>query len=94
VGILTLALFSLAIPMVLLTIVAVLPFAITLIAVAPIAAILTGAWLGVRAAGRGIRWLGRGPGRPGVRRGQADLPSRDAPPRRLGDTAATGPSRC
>jgi hypothetical protein len=78
--------------MVLLTIVAVLPFAVPLIAVAAIAVILAGAWLGDRAAGRGSRWLGRGPRRPGVRRGQADLPNRNAPRGALGDTGATGPS--
>jgi hypothetical protein len=33
-------------------------------------------------------------GRPGVRRGQADLPNLDAPHGALGDTAATGPSPC
>jgi hypothetical protein len=73
VGILTFALFPLAIPIVVLTIVATLPLALPLIAVAAIAVILAGAWLGIRAAGRGIRRLGRGPGRPGVTRAQADL---------------------
>jgi hypothetical protein len=78
--------------MVLVTIVAVLSFAVPFIALAAIAAILTGAWLGVRAAGRGIHWLERGPRRSGVRGGHADLLNRDASRGALGDTAATGPS--
>ena len=89
-GILTMALFPFAIPLVLLTIAAVVPLALPLIAVAAVAAILTGAWLGIRAAGRGIRRLVRGPGRPGIPRVQADAANRDAP-RALGGTAATEP---
>ena len=92
-GILTMALFPLAIPMVVLTIVAVLPFALPFIAVAAIAAILRGAWLGVRAAARGIRRLVRGPGRPGVPRGRPDLAARDAL-HALGDGEKTGPRPC
>ncbi|MGH2985550.1 MAG: hypothetical protein ACRDLO_02545 [Solirubrobacterales bacterium] len=90
VGILTFALFPLAIPIVVLTIVATLPFALPLIAVAAIAAILIGAWLGIRAAGRGIRRLGRGPGRrasPGRTPNRRPATRHDA----LGDAAATGP---
>ena len=55
VGILTLALFPLAIPILALTIVTMLLLVIPLIAIAAIAAILIGAWHGIRAAGRGIR---------------------------------------
>jgi hypothetical protein len=78
-GILTMALFPFAIPIVLLTIAATLPFVLPLIVVAAVAAILTGAWLGIRAAGRGIRRLVRGRRRPGIPRVQADAASRDAP---------------
>jgi hypothetical protein len=66
VGMLMLVLFPLAIPFVSLTIVATLPLALPLIAIAAIAAVPTGAWLGIRAAGRGIRRLARSPGRPRV----------------------------
>jgi hypothetical protein len=61
-GVLTFALFPLAIPIVVLTIVATLPFALPLIAFGAVAAILTGTLLGIRAAGRGIRRLRRPPG--------------------------------
>jgi hypothetical protein len=72
VGILTVALFPLAIPFVALTLVGLLPFALPLIAIAVIAAILTVVWLAIRGIGRGIRRLGRGRGRPGVTRAQPD----------------------
>jgi hypothetical protein len=70
-GILTFALFPLAVPMLLLTIAAALPLALPLIAAAALGAVLKGAWLGVRAAGRGIRRLAHGPGHPDVTRAQA-----------------------
>jgi hypothetical protein len=75
--------------MVLLTIVAVLAFAVPFIAVAAIAAILTGARLGVRAASRGIRRLGRGPRTPGRHAGAGQRAHRGSLHRALGD-AATG----
>ena len=64
-GVLTFAL-PLALPFLILTIVATLPLALPLVAVAAVAAILTGTWLGIRAAGRGIRRLRRPPGRAGA----------------------------
>jgi hypothetical protein len=91
VGILTMALFPFAIPIVALTIVVTLPFALPLIAFAAIAAILIGAWRGIRAAGRGIRRLGRGPGRAGVSRAQAHLAGRDSLHGESGGAVATGP---
>jgi hypothetical protein len=91
VGMLTLALFPLAIPIVVLTIVATLPFALPLIAVAAIAAILIGAWRGLRAAGRGIRRLGGGPERTGASRARARLVGRDSLHGESGGAAATGP---
>jgi hypothetical protein len=57
-GVLTFTLFPLAIPLLLLTLVAVLPFVLPLVVLAGIAAILAGAWRGIRAAGRAIRQLG------------------------------------
>jgi hypothetical protein len=66
-GMLAFALFPLAIPIVVLTIVALLPLALPLVAVALIAAILTGVWLAIRAVGRGIRRLGRTSRHKGVR---------------------------
>lgn len=91
VAVLTFALFPLAIPIVVLTIIATLPLALPLIAIAAIAAILTGAWLGIRAAGRGIRGLGRGAGRPRVTPAQGEPAGRDALHGALRDAAATGP---
>ena len=76
VGILTFVFFPLAIPIALLTIVAALPLVLPLIAVAAIAAIVTGVWLGIRSAGRGIRRL---------------LPQRGVLQGGLRDAAATGP---
>ena len=61
-GILTFTFAPLAIPIVLLTIVAALPLALPVIALAMISAIFVGAWRGIRAAGQSIRRLGR----PGV----------------------------
>jgi hypothetical protein len=78
-GILTFAFAPLAIPIVLLTVVAALPLALPLIAIAAIAAILTGTWRAIRAAARGIRRLGRVLERRHVTRGR---------------TEATGPRPC
>ena len=64
-GALTFALFPLAIPILILTIVATLPLALPLIVFGALAAILTATWLGIRAAGRGVRRLRRSPGRAG-----------------------------
>ena len=71
-GILTFVLFPLAIPMVLLTIVAALPFVLPLFALAAIVLILAGAWFGIRAAGRVLLRLGRGIGHSGGTRPQAE----------------------
>jgi hypothetical protein len=70
-GILTFVLFPLAVPMLLLTIAAALPLVLPVIAVALVGAILKGAWVGIRAAGRGIRRLTHRPGHPAVTRAQA-----------------------
>jgi hypothetical protein len=56
-GILTFALFPFALPLLILTFAAALPFILPLVAVAMLAAILRGVWLGIRAAGRGMRRL-------------------------------------
>ncbi len=56
-GVLTLALFPFALPVLVLTIAATLPLVLPLVVVAGVAAILRGTWLGIRAAGRGIRRL-------------------------------------
>jgi hypothetical protein len=65
-GMLMFALFPLAIPILVLTAVALLPLAVPLIAVGLVAAVLTGLWLTIRAAGRGIRRVGRAAGPTGV----------------------------
>jgi hypothetical protein len=70
-GILTFALFPFAVPMLLLTLAAVLPLALPVIALAVVGAILAGVWLGVRAAGRGIRRLSHRSTHPGATRAQA-----------------------
>ena len=62
-GILTFALFPFALPLLILTIAAALPFILPLVAFAVLAAILRGTWLGIRAAGRGIRRLPASPTR-------------------------------
>jgi hypothetical protein len=77
-GVLAMALFPLAIPIVLLTVVAALPLALPLIALAAIAAALTGAWLGIRAAGRGISRLGNRPGRADAPRADVTTGAREA----------------
>ena len=56
-GVLTFALFPFALPVLVLTIAATLPLVLPLVVVAGVAAILRGTWLGIRAAGRGIRRL-------------------------------------
>jgi hypothetical protein len=61
-GILTFTFFPLAIPILLLTAVAALVLVVPLIALAAIVGILIGAFHVLRAAGRGIRLLGRGAG--------------------------------
>jgi hypothetical protein len=59
IGVLTFALFPLALPIVILTIVWTLPLLAPLIVLGAAAAILAGAWLAIRTAGRGVRRLGR-----------------------------------
>jgi hypothetical protein len=81
-GLITLVLFPFAVPMLGLTIVAVLVLALPL---AVVAAILTGTWLGMRAAGRRIRRLGRPRGRAGAARtALTGTAARRLRPRRLG----------
>jgi hypothetical protein len=53
----TFALFLLAVPLLILTIVGTLPLVLPEVAFAAVAAILTGAAIGIRAAGRGVRPL-------------------------------------
>jgi hypothetical protein len=90
-GMVTLALFPLALPILALTIVATLPLAVPLIAIAAIAAILTVAALAIRAAGRGIRRLGRGRDRPDVVPAKANPAGRDPLRGAFGPAAATRP---
>jgi hypothetical protein len=59
IGVLTFALFPLALPIVILTIVWTLPLLAPLVVLGAAAAILAGAWLAIRGAGRGVRRLGR-----------------------------------
>jgi len=62
-GVLTFALFPLAIPFVILTIVALLPLAAPLVVVAAVGAVLAGVWIVLRMIARGARRLaGRGRG--------------------------------
>jgi hypothetical protein len=68
VGVLLFALFPLAIPILLLTILATLPLALPLIAVAAIATILVYAGRGIRAAIHGLRRLGSATAKPGLAR--------------------------
>ena len=63
----TFVLFPLALPCLGLVIVAALLLALPLLALAAVAAVLTGTWLGIRAAGRGLRRLRR-PALPETRR--------------------------
>ena len=63
-GVLMFALFPLALPIVILTIVATLPLALPLVGLTVVVAVLVGTWFGIRSAGRGIRRLG------GARRGR------------------------
>jgi hypothetical protein len=59
IGVLTFALFPLALPIVILTIVATLPLLLPVVVLGAGAAILAGIWLAIRAAGRGARRLRR-----------------------------------
>jgi hypothetical protein len=77
-GVLTFALFPLALPILILTIVWTLPLALPLVAFTAIAAILTGAWLGIRAAGRAISRLVLRPGHAGVTRARRERGTREA----------------
>ncbi len=54
-GVLTFAFFPFALPILILTVAATLPLVLPLVVVAAVAALLRGTWLGMRAAGRGIR---------------------------------------
>jgi hypothetical protein len=91
-GMLAFALFPLAIPFVVLTIVALLPLALPLVAVGLIATILAGLWLAIRTVGRGIRRLGRSSGHKGVRpKGTAHTASGDSLHRVFRDGAAGVP---
>ena len=63
-GVLIFALFPLALPIVILTIVATLPLALPLVGLAAVALVLAGAWFGIRSARQGARRLG------GVRNGR------------------------
>jgi hypothetical protein len=56
-GVLPFALFPLAVPLLILTIVGTLPVVLPLVAFAAVAAILTGAGIGIGAGGRGVRRL-------------------------------------
>ena len=49
------AFFPFALPILILTVAATLPLVLPLVVVAAVAALLRGTWLGMRAAGRGIR---------------------------------------
>ena len=63
IGVLTFALFPLALPIVILTIVATLPLLLPVVVLGAAAAILTGMWFAIRGAGRGFRRLRRPHGR-------------------------------
>ena len=67
IGMVTFILFPFALPCLGLIIVAALLLALPLLALVAVAAILTGTWLGIRAAGRGLRRLRR-PALPETRR--------------------------
>ncbi len=56
-GVVTFAFFPFALPLLILTVAATLPLVLPLVVVAAVAAIITGAWRGIRAAGRGTRRL-------------------------------------
>lgn len=64
-GVVTFALFPLAVPIVILTVVATLPLVLPLVPLAALGAILYAVWVGVRAVGRVVRRLRR-PSRKGV----------------------------
>jgi hypothetical protein len=83
-GVLTFALFPLALPIVALTIVATLPLAVPLVVPAAVGAILSGMWLGVRTLARAVRLLRRPArgGRAGAR--PHPEPAVGARPRALG----------
>jgi hypothetical protein len=65
-AVLTFALFPLAIPFVILTIVALLPLAAPLVVVAAVGTILAGVWILLRTIGGGVRRLIRRPSGKGV----------------------------
>jgi hypothetical protein len=65
-GVLTVALFPLAIPILILTIVALIPLAAPLVVVAAVGAIFAGVWILLRTIGRGARRLARRPDGEGV----------------------------
>ena len=63
-GVVTFAFFPFALPLLVLTVAATLPLVLPLVVLGVVAAILTGTWRGVRAAGRRARRLGASPNRP------------------------------
>jgi hypothetical protein len=65
-GILTFTFFPFALPLLILTVAATLPLVLPLVVFAAVAAILTGTWRGIRAAGRRLHTPG--PSRDSVRR--------------------------